>query len=233
MTNDPRQLAALIHAQETIASAGLDVGDVLTSLAGHVREMTGATGAIVELVDAEGIITHGAAESSAVQVGIRVPDLGATGRAFMQDRLVRWDEPPEGGAASGEGRGSAKSVIAAPLSSGSGVLGVVTVVSSRENGFTSEDEHCVRVIARFTGHQIVQAQRLALAERTSRLDPLTGLGNRRALDETLSHELARHIRYGRTLDDDRRRPRWLQGRQRHLRARCRRPRALGGRAAPR
>ncbi len=199
MTNDPRQLAALIHAQETIASAGLDVGDVLTSLAGHIREMTGATGAIVELVDPDGMITHGAAESSAVQVGVRVPDMGATGRAFMQDRLVRWDEPADGGAAAGEGRGAAKSVIAAPLSSGNVVLGVVTVLSSRENGFTSEDEHCVRVIARFTGHQIVQAQRLALAERTSRLDPLTGLGNRRALDEALSHELARHIRYGRTL----------------------------------
>ena len=199
MTNDPRQLAALIHAQETIASAGLDVGDVLTSLAGHVREMTGATGAIVELVDGEGVVSHGAADSAAVQVGVRLPDHSASGRAFMQDRLVRWDEPADGGAAADEGRGSARSVIAAPLGSGDSVFGVVTVVSSRDKGFTGEDEHCVRVIARFTGHQIVQAQRLATAERTSRLDPLTGLGNRRALNEALTRELARHIRYNRTL----------------------------------
>jgi diguanylate cyclase (GGDEF)-like protein len=75
----------------------------------------------------------------------------------------------------------------------------VTVCGSRPGAFTGEDEHCVRVIARFTGHQIVQSQRLAQAERTSRLDALTDLGNRRALDEALQRELARHIRYQRTL----------------------------------
>ena len=199
MTNDPRQLAALIHAQETIASAGLDVGTVLVTLAGHVREMTGAGGSIVELVDDEGVVVQGAADSWAVQVGVRLGEQSATARALLQRRLVRWDEPMEGLASPGEGRGSAKSVIAAPLASGEEMLGVVTVCGARAGAFTSEDEHCVRVIARFTGHQIVQSRRLEQAERTSRMDPLTGLGNRRALDEALQRELARHIRYQRTL----------------------------------
>lgn len=199
MTNDPRQLAALIHAQETIASAGLDVGNVLVTLAGHVREMTGATGSIVELVDDEGIVTHAAADSTAVQVGVRMADASATVRAVMQRRLVRWDEATDGAASPGEGRGAAKSVIAAPLSAGDEVVGAVTICAPRAGAFSGEDEHCVRVIARFTGHQIVQSQRLAQAEKTSRLDPLTGLGNRRALDEALQRELARHIRYQRTL----------------------------------
>src|SRR3954452_21389486 len=121
MTSDPRQLAALIHAQETIAAAGLDVSAVMMALATHARELTGAGGALVELVDGEGVVTRAAADSAAVQVGVPLTDMGATGRAMMQRRLVRWDEPsPEADApgpmvGAGEGRGNAKAVIAAPL----------------------------------------------------------------------------------------------------------------------
>src|SRR4051812_24748989 len=119
MTSDPRQLAALIHAQETIASAGLEVGDVLTVLAAHARELTGAAGAVVELVDPDGTITQGAADNASVLVGVRMPDASASARAIMQRRLVRWDEPSADVSpptpAAGEGRNGAKGVVAAPL----------------------------------------------------------------------------------------------------------------------
>jgi diguanylate cyclase (GGDEF)-like protein len=204
MTSDPRQLAALIHAQETIAAAGLDVSAVLMALATHARELTGAGGSMVELVDGEGRVTRAAADSAAVQVGVELADTGTTGRAMMQRRLVRWDDPasdpdaPEGRAGNGgagEGRGTAKSVIAAPLEKGDKLAGVLTVVSPRPKAFDAGDEHAVRVLSRFAVHQITHADRLEHAERTSRMDPLTGLGNRRALDEALQRELARHIRY--------------------------------------
>jgi diguanylate cyclase (GGDEF)-like protein len=200
MTTDPRQLAALIHAQETIAAAGLDTGSVLRTLAGHARELTGASGSMVELIDSEGVVRFGAADSAVVQAGVTLPDASVTGRAVLQRRLVRWDEPGVDGTASpGEGRGTARSAIAAPLAVEDEVVGVVTIVSEKADAFETADEHALRVLARFTGHQIVQAQRLEQAERTSRLDPLTGLGNRRALDESLGRELARHIRYQRSL----------------------------------
>lgn len=199
MSADPRQLTALIHAQETIAAAGLDVGDVIVALATHARELTGANGSIVELVDEKGVVTQGAADNASVLVGSALPDMSASARSVMQRRLVRWDEPTADSGAAGEGRGGAKSVVAAPLASGDDdIVGVVSVLGGKD-AFSADDEHCVRVIARFASHQILQARRLASAERTSRLDPLTGLGNRRALDETLQRELARHIRYQRTL----------------------------------
>ncbi len=195
MTSDPRQLAALIHAQETIAAAGLDSGAVLATLAGQLRELTGATSSVVELVDAEGVVTSAAGDSAVVQVGVRLSDINASGRALMQGDLVRWDE----GTSPSEGRGEARAVIAAPLAVGSTIIGVATAMAPAPGAFSDEDEHCVTALARFTSHQILQAQRLELAERTSRMDPLTGLGNRRALDECLQRELARHIRYQRTL----------------------------------
>jgi diguanylate cyclase (GGDEF)-like protein len=204
MAPDPRQLAALIHAQETIASAGLDVSAVMMALATHMRELTGAGGALVELVDREGVVTRAAADSAAVQVGVPLLDAGASGRAYMQRRLVRWDAPdPEAPVTNApdeaEGRGTARSVIAAPIASGDESVGVLTIISPRPGAFGTDDEHAVRVLARFSVHQIRQAARLEEAERTSRLDPLTLLGNRRALDEVLQRELARHIRYDRKL----------------------------------
>src|SRR3954470_10492907 len=93
MTPDPRQLAALIHAQETIAAAGLDVSAVMMALATHARELTGAGGAMVELVDPDGVVNRAAADSAAVQVGLPLAENGASGRAYMQRRLVRWDAP--------------------------------------------------------------------------------------------------------------------------------------------
>ncbi|MGI8622237.1 MAG: diguanylate cyclase [Solirubrobacteraceae bacterium] len=199
MTPDPRQLSDLISAQEALAAAGLDLGAVLETLAGHVRGLTGAGGALVELVDDQGVVTKAAADSTAVQVGIRLGDATASARALIQRRLVRWDEHSAHKESPVEGRGGARSVMAAPLAVGEDVVGVVTALSSAPGAFDGDDEHLLRVLARFTGHQVLLAQKLEQAERTSRLDPLTALGNRRALDETLKRELARHIRYERTL----------------------------------
>src|SRR4051812_21096322 len=142
MTSDPRQLAALIHAQETIAAAGLDVAAVMMALATNARELTGAGGAMVELVDGDGVVTRAAADSAAVQVGVPLPEGGATGRAFIQRRLVRWDAPepdPEAPPVLGpsaEGRGSARAVVAAPLASTDDVIGVLTTVSPRAGAFS-------------------------------------------------------------------------------------------------
>ena len=130
VTADPRQLTALIHAQETIAAAGLDAGDVLVALAGHARELTGAAGAIVELVDEDGIVTQGAADNAAVQVGVRLPELSAS--------AARRHAAPAGALGRADGRTPARparaaaapsAVVAAPLAVGDDeVVGVVTVI---------------------------------------------------------------------------------------------------------
>jgi diguanylate cyclase (GGDEF)-like protein len=184
--SDSRRLAALIQAQETIAGVGLDGAATLLALSSHARELTGADGALVELVDANGQVTRAAADSAAVAVGVPLAEDVPRGRAFLQRRFVRADDA--GG-----------TVLAAPLMSGDDALGVLTITSAGARGFGEEDEHTLRVLARFGSHQLVQCRRMEQIERTSRTDPLTGLGNRRALDETLGRELARHVRYDRPL----------------------------------
>ena len=201
MSSDPRRLSALIETQTALAATGPDTAAIIGTLALHVRQLTGADASLVEIVGDTGTVIRAASDGAIAQVGAELDPESLGGRAFHDRELVPWDDV-DGGAVtlpktvSPEGL---RSAIAAPLSAGEERLGVVTIVSSKPAGFTPEDRDTVRRICIFATHQLMQTRRLEEAERTSRLDPLTSLGNRRALDETLAAELARHARYGRTL----------------------------------
>ena len=76
---------------------------------------------------------------------------------------------------------------------------------------------------------VVQADHLARVERLAFTDPLTGLANRRAVDERLDDALARHLADGTDRVDRPRRHQPAQAGQRHLRARGGRPADRGRR----
>ena len=200
MSADPRRLAALIETQTTLAAAGLDRRSLLSTVAAHVRELTGADASLVELVE-DGHVRRGVADNAAIEVGVPVDPDSLAGQAFFQDQLLSWEG--EAGSPSkvppSSMRSTTHAAIAAPLSVDGRPFGIVTVLSSKPGAFDEEDRDTVRRICRFSAHQLMQIERLDQAERTSRRDPLTSLGNRRALDETLGAEMARHARYGRML----------------------------------
>jgi diguanylate cyclase (GGDEF)-like protein len=200
MSAEVRRLAALLDAQSAMAATGLDRRALLTTVARHLCEMTGGDACLAELVDAEGEIYQAAAANTLAEAGVPLPTESLAGHAFFHDQLIRWDyngiavHVPDAAI----GRPS-KSALTAPLSVEGERLGVVSVVAGREGAFDEGDRDSVRRICRFAAHQLLQIQRYEEAQRTSRLDPLTNLGNRRALDESLETELARHIRYNRML----------------------------------
>jgi diguanylate cyclase (GGDEF)-like protein len=191
----------LIETQTALAASGPDTAAILATLALHVRQLTGADASLVELVGEGGVVIRAAADGAVAQVGHELDPDGLAGRAFFDRELVPWDDVDGGPVLLPRTAGSdaPRAAIAAPLGTGQTASGVVTILSSKPAAFTTEDRDTMRRVCVFAGHQLEQTKRLEEAERTSRLDPLTSLGNRRALDETLSAELARHARYGRTL----------------------------------
>jgi diguanylate cyclase (GGDEF)-like protein len=200
MTPDPRRLSALIETQTALAATGPDTAAILGTLALHVRQLTGADASLVELVGDRGLITRAASDGAVAQVGAELDADSLAGRAFHDRELVAWDDVDGGKVALPKTIGQEpRAAIASPLTTGDETLGVVTIVSAKAAALSVEDRDTVRRICLFAAHQLMQTRRLEDAERTSRLDPLTSLGNRRALDETLAAELARHARYGRTL----------------------------------
>lgn len=176
MGSDPRRLQALIHAQTRIASAGLDVRALMHAAVVDSQELTGAAQGRLELLGEDDRVLRGAVQGGVVEVGVPLSSGSVAARAAGERRLT-----VEHGA------------IAAPLLAGDRLLGVLSVEGG---GFTEEDEDTVSVLARSLTPHLENARLYEDAVRTSRIDSLTGLGNRRALDETLEAELARHQRYG-------------------------------------
>jgi len=201
MSPDPRRLLAIIQAQNGLAALGLDSAALLAHLVASARELTGASGAAVEIVDEKDIVIRAAADSAVVQVGVPLDAGTLAGQSYMGEKTIRIDREAgsPGPALDALHRAGARAAISSPLTAGSQTIGALTVTSSVTEAFADEDEETVGMLARFVTHQVLQARRYEEAERLCRLDPLTGLGNRRALDECLSAEIARHSRYGRTL----------------------------------
>lgn len=184
MTEDHRRLRALVHAQASMAAAGPDLRALLQAVVVDARELTGAESARVELLGLEGKVSRGAASGGYVEVGLVPSRDSVPGRALSERRIVL----DEGGATA--------AAIAAPLVTDDRALGVLTIESGVGGAFTDDDLDTMSTLSRTLAHHVDCATRFAEAERACRIDSLTGLGNRRALEETLETELARHERYG-------------------------------------
>jgi diguanylate cyclase (GGDEF)-like protein len=84
--------------------------------------------------------------------------------------------------------------MAAPLLDWRGMgLGVIVLASHRRSAYTAEDADFLRAVLGHAAMAIHNAARFEVADRLSRLDPLTGLGNRGDFDRALHEGIARAL----------------------------------------
>jgi len=88
------------------------------------------------------------------------------------------------------------SIIGIPLVIGSHVVGVMNLVRTIEGGFTEDEIRLIGLLADQAAVAIFNAGRHEEASQEARRDSLTGLPNRRALDERLEIEVKRASRSG-------------------------------------
>src|SRR5947208_1220339 len=85
--------------------------------------------------------------------------------------------------------------MAAPLLDWRGLdLGVIVLTSHRRSAYTVEDVDFLRAVLAHAAMAIRNAARFEVADRLSRLDALTGLGNRGDFDRALHEATARALR---------------------------------------
>lgn len=88
------------------------------------------------------------------------------------------------------------SIIGIPLVIGTHVVGVMNLVRTIEGGFTEDEIRLIGLLADQAAVAIFNAGRHEEASQEARRDSLTGLPNRRALDERLEMEVKRASRSG-------------------------------------
>jgi diguanylate cyclase (GGDEF)-like protein/PAS domain S-box-containing protein len=88
-----------------------------------------------------------------------------------------------------------KSFVSVPI----GDRGVLQVIATKPNAFAQDDVTLVEILARHIFEELRRVELEAELREQAIRDPLTGLYNRRFLDEVLRRELARAARYGHPL----------------------------------
>jgi diguanylate cyclase (GGDEF)-like protein len=90
--------------------------------------------------------------------------------------------------------------LAAPLLDAQGhKIGIVTLISHRRSAYTTEDGAFLRTVIGHAAMAIQNATMYQFVDSLSRVDPLTGLLNRREFDRRLDQEMARSRGSGRPL----------------------------------
>jgi diguanylate cyclase (GGDEF)-like protein len=90
----------------------------------------------------------------------------------------------------------AGSIVGLPLKIQARVVGVMTIAHPETFAFSKDELHMLRLLGDQAAVAIENARLHDLVNRQARTDMLTGLPNRRAFNEHLTHELHRAERYG-------------------------------------
>jgi PAS domain S-box-containing protein len=161
------QLAEIIRVQTDIAMTELEPARLMDLIVKRVQALTGASGAVVELVDGDEMVYEAASGSAATYVGYRLQVSSSfsglcvrTGRV-LRSRDTQTDSRVDAAACRTIG---VRSMVAAPLKYEQRVVGVLKVVSTQPAAFTQHHVASLELLAGLLGAALGHGQ--AFAERT-------------------------------------------------------------------
>jgi diguanylate cyclase (GGDEF)-like protein len=192
----------LINRLSVLITSSLNIQEVYDAFVSGLREMIHVDFATVALIDGEDL--HFSALSSQVgsawKVGERIPlkDTAAEWIITHKRCLMEPDLEKDITFATGQEflRRGIRSIVYLPLIVKDDGIGALIIGSRLPNAYPRPQVNLLERLASQISVSIANAQLYSKAEQRARIDELTGLYNRRHFDETLSHEIERHSRYG-------------------------------------
>lgn len=194
-----RELQALNEMAATM-SKSLDLQEILQRAVEKVCWLSGTDGAVIHLLDEKtgGFIlaaTYGPPLPKLEALVPLKPDqtvagwFAETGKLFLEAEITA-TVPPNGTELEGW-----KSLVIVPLRSAGKMVGALGAGNATHRRFSPEEAALLQAIGNQLGVAIENAQLHAEMRRLSQTDPLTGLYNRRGLDERMQVEILRAKRY--------------------------------------
>ena len=169
------RLAGVVEVQQEILSAVSDLDRVLQLVVDRSPELTGGTGAVVEVVDRDELVYRAASGVAAKHVGLYLPIEGSlSGQVVMSRTVMRCDDSDTDPRVDREACRmiGLRSMIIAPLIEGDIALGALKAFSDRANAFTDLDAYVIQLLAGMTSAALQQArafQERRLSEERYRL----------------------------------------------------------------
>src|SRR5262245_3311263 len=177
LPNDAERLSAIIATQQEIATAGLDLGTVLTLIADRTQALTGASGAAVELAEGSALVYRGASGTAADPLGLRLQvDTSVSGRCVRTGQALRCDDAEADDRVDRQAcrKVGLRPMIVVPLLYDRRAVGVLKVLSHQPGAFSDRDVQTLQLMAGLIAAALnhaaaYEAKRALVEERTGAL----------------------------------------------------------------
>jgi PAS domain S-box-containing protein len=177
---DPRaerdRLLELVRRIGELGSLKLPVDGLLREVVHAAQGLTGASGAVVAVLEGDGLEYRAVSGRLETHRGLRIPGEGSLAGLALQRREVVYSADTEDDPRVHVERvreTGARSMLAAPLLHGTDAVGVLKVVCDRAGGFDEIHEHAVQMCAQFVAGVLARQQavdehaRLVAQQRTA------------------------------------------------------------------
>jgi diguanylate cyclase (GGDEF)-like protein len=192
-------LLEIIRTQNEIAASSLDLQTVMELVVQRARVLTGSDAAVIELAEGEEMVYHVVAGTATGHEGMRLRiETSLSGLCVRLGETLHCEDASRDDRVDAEACRlvGAMSMICVPLVYHGQATGALKVYDSRPALFGPRDVRTLDLLSGIIAAHMSHARFFQEILHQSRHDPLTGLQNRRALEERLADELARVRRRG-------------------------------------
>ena len=193
---------SVINRCSTILTSSFDVQRIYDSFIGELKKIVEVSWSAITLIESNDlcILALSSEIGSAWQVGERLPVKGTATQwlATHEKATVESDLSKESKFFTGKYhlKQGVRSIVYLPLIAKGNVIGSLIVASRHPNAYSQRHVILLEQLASQIAMPVENSRLYAEVEERARTDELTGLLNRRALDELIVSEIGRHSRYG-------------------------------------
>jgi diguanylate cyclase (GGDEF)-like protein len=193
---------SVINNSSFILSSSLDIQEIFGSFIEELRKVIDIEWATIVLLDESDLccVALSSVEGSAYQVGERIPlEESGTGWVINQKKVFVESDLSQGRYfKTGENffQRGLRTVAYFPLIAKGSAIGSLIITSKRPNAYSQRHIKLLEQLTSQIAMPLENTLLYAKAEKKARIDELTGLLNRRSLDEMIDNEISRHSRYG-------------------------------------
>ena len=193
---------SVINNCSAIVASSLNIQEIFGSFIEELKKIVDVSWASIVLVEDEGLccVALSSKEGSTYQVGEKLP-VQSTGTGWVvanKKPLVERDLSRDIMFSTGNDfyEQGMLSMVYLPLIAKGEVIGSFILASRKTDAYSQQHIKLLEQLASQIAMPLENAQLYAETEEKARVDDLTGLLNRRSLDEMIDSEISRHSRYG-------------------------------------